>query len=178
MSREAMQMALEALGEIEWSNDSQWQSDRAKVAITALRQALETEQEPVVNEVQLNIIRWWPEGFADRLEHIWKDLIGFIPNYKLYDLQRMLAEYGFTMKLYEGDAPPSIKTWDSYNQKELVYYKFNQEKFAELIVRECGILADQYQFEKKNPNPLATERLPLLPSDFIYKHFGVEVKGE
>ena len=47
-------------------------------------------------------------------------------------------------------------------------------KFAELIVRECGILADQYQFEKKNPNPLATERLPLLPSDFIYEHFGVE----
>lgn len=29
-------------------------------------------------------------------------------------------------------------TWDSYNQKELVYYKFNQEKFAELIVKECG----------------------------------------
>lgn len=28
-------------------------------------------------------------------------------------------------------------TWDSYNQKELVYYKFNQEKFAELIIREC-----------------------------------------
>jgi hypothetical protein len=47
------------------------------------------------------------------------------------------------------------------------------EKFAELIVRECGILADQYRFEKKNPNPLATERLPLLPSDFIYEHFGV-----
>jgi hypothetical protein len=46
--------------------------------------------------------------------------------------------------------------------------------FAELIVRECGILADQYQFEKKNPNPLATERLPLLPSDFIYEHFGVD----
>lgn len=65
-------------------------------------------------------------------------------------------------------------TWDSYNQKELVYYKFSQEKFAQLIVRECGILADQYQFEKKNPNPLATERLPLLPSDFIYEHFGVE----
>lgn len=28
-------------------------------------------------------------------------------------------------------------TWDSYNQKELVYYKFNQEKFAMLIVQEC-----------------------------------------
>ena len=53
-------------------------------------------------------------------------------------------------------------------------FYFDKEKFAELIVRECGILADQYQFEKKNPNPLATERLPLLPSDFIYEHFGVE----
>jgi hypothetical protein len=41
MSKEAMKLALEALGEIEWSNNSQWQSDRAKVAITALRQALE-----------------------------------------------------------------------------------------------------------------------------------------
>jgi hypothetical protein len=29
-------------------------------------------------------------------------------------------------------------TWDSYNQKELVYYKFNKEKFAELIVKECA----------------------------------------
>lgn len=47
MSREAMKQALEALGEIEWSNDSQWQSDRAKVAIAGLRQALETDQEPV-----------------------------------------------------------------------------------------------------------------------------------
>ena len=51
--------------------------------------------------------------------------------------------------------------------------ELDEEKFAELIVRECGILADQYQFEKKNPNPLATERLPLLSSDFIYEHFGV-----
>lgn len=63
------------------------------------------EQEPVANEVQLNIIRWWPDGFANRLEHVWKDLIGFIPNYKLLDLQRLLAEFGFTMKIYEGEAP-------------------------------------------------------------------------
>lgn len=40
MSKEAMKLALDALGEIEWSNNSQWQSDRAKVAITALREAL------------------------------------------------------------------------------------------------------------------------------------------
>jgi hypothetical protein len=41
MSIEVMRQALEALGEIEWSNDSQWQSDRAKAAITALRAAIE-----------------------------------------------------------------------------------------------------------------------------------------
>jgi hypothetical protein len=35
-------------------------------------------------------------------------------------------------------------TWDSYNQKELVYYKFNKEKFAELIVKECVGIADEY----------------------------------
>jgi hypothetical protein len=38
--REALKLALEALGEIEWSNNSQWQSDRAKVAITAIKEAL------------------------------------------------------------------------------------------------------------------------------------------
>lgn len=38
--RELMQQALEAFGEIAWSNNSQWQADRAKVAITALRERL------------------------------------------------------------------------------------------------------------------------------------------
>ena len=48
MSREAMKMALEAFGEIAWSNETQWQRDRAKKAITALKQALEQpEPEPV-----------------------------------------------------------------------------------------------------------------------------------
>jgi hypothetical protein len=43
---EALKLALEALGEIEWSNNSQWQSDRAKVAITAIKEALaQPEQE-------------------------------------------------------------------------------------------------------------------------------------
>ena len=48
--KKAMKLALDALGEIEWSNNSQWQSDRAKVAITALREALAdqpAQQEPV-----------------------------------------------------------------------------------------------------------------------------------
>jgi hypothetical protein len=45
---EALKLALVAFGEIDWSNNSQWQSDRAKVAITAIKEALaESEQEPV-----------------------------------------------------------------------------------------------------------------------------------
>ena len=51
-------------------------------------------------------------------------------------------------------------TWDSYNQKELVYYKFNQEKFAELIVRECA--------------DIANEPGARIPGYYIKKHFGVE----
>lgn len=45
---EALDLALVALGEIEWSNNSQWQSDRANVAITAIKQALAASaQEPL-----------------------------------------------------------------------------------------------------------------------------------
>jgi len=45
---EALKLALEAFGEIAWSNETQWQRDRAKKAITTLKQALEqTEPEPV-----------------------------------------------------------------------------------------------------------------------------------
>jgi len=40
---EALKLALEAFGEIDWSNNSQWQSDRAKVAITAIKEALANE---------------------------------------------------------------------------------------------------------------------------------------
>ncbi len=57
------------------------------------------------NEVPVSVIRKWPDGFSDRLEHVWKDLIGFIPTYKLYDLQRVLAEFGFAMKVYEVPKP-------------------------------------------------------------------------
>jgi hypothetical protein len=40
---EALKLALEAFGEIDWSNNSQWQSDRAKVAIATLKKALANE---------------------------------------------------------------------------------------------------------------------------------------
>ena len=46
--RAAAQQALEALHEISWSNDTQWQSDRAADVIPTLRAALaQPEPEPV-----------------------------------------------------------------------------------------------------------------------------------
>ena len=47
---EVLKLALEALGEIEWSNNSQWQSDRAKVAITAIKEALAQPEPPILRE--------------------------------------------------------------------------------------------------------------------------------
>ena len=81
---EALNLALEALGEIEWSNNSQWQSDRAKVAITAIKEALAQpdhirdatkmmappEQEPVArvidNGTPEGATEWIP--FTNRVE--------------------------------------------------------------------------------------------------------------
>jgi hypothetical protein len=78
-------------------------------------------QEPVA----LEIIRKWPEGFQERLQHVWLDVVSFIPNVKLYDLQRVLAEFGFTMKLYEGEAPaaqPAVPDAIGPNEDELPAY--------------------------------------------------------
>jgi len=51
--------------------------------------------------IELNIIRKWPDGFEKRFYHVWEDVRGFIPNVRLYDLQRVLAEFGFTMTITE-----------------------------------------------------------------------------
>jgi hypothetical protein len=66
-------------------------------------------------------------------------------------------------------------TWDSYNQKELVYYKFNQEKFAELIVRECAELSvnSQYVNTKSEYYEGFNEAL-IYAGNKIKQHFGVE----
>ncbi len=63
----AAEMALEALSEIEWSNNSQWQSDRAKVAITALREAL--AEQPAQQEPVANIRTWHKNG--DQHAELW-----------------------------------------------------------------------------------------------------------
>jgi hypothetical protein len=60
---EALKLALEAFGEIEWSNDSQWQSDRAAYAITAIKEAL-AQPEPNYKkalEVWLDKTEWVQE---------------------------------------------------------------------------------------------------------------------
>ena len=45
------------------------------------------------------------------------------------------------------------------------------ETFAEIIIKECGILADQYNFEKNagTINPLKTTAY-----EFITQHFGIK----
>ena len=66
-------------------------------------------------------------------------------NERIQELIKQATEYDYT-------------TWDSYNQKELVYYKFNQEKFAELIVWEC----------------IEISQVGSITEEKIKEHFGVE----
>jgi hypothetical protein len=49
---------------------------------------------------------------------------------------------------------------DQAETKEIGYYFFDKEKFAELIVRECADIADKAE--------------PYKSNDLIRKHFGVE----
>lgn len=59
-----------------------------------------SQQEPVA----LNIVRKWPDGFQERLQQVWLDVVSFTPNIKLYDLQRVLAEFDLVMVVYDGKA--------------------------------------------------------------------------
>ena len=60
------------------------------------------------------------------------------------------------------------ETFDEYNHKTVQHYKFNKEKFAQLIVRECGNVAWQHTPE--------TEELEYshLIKDKILERFGVK----
>jgi len=56
------------------------------------------------------------------------------------------------------------ETFDEYNHKTVQHYKFNKDKFAELIVRECaGVGYDASYYE-----------CALNVSNKIKQHFGVE----
>ena len=55
------------------------------------------------------------------------------------------------------------KTFDEYNHQTVQHYKFNKEKFAELIVRECAKIAD-----------IADENKCEWIGGNILTHFGVQ----
>ena len=81
-------------------------------------------------------------------------------NQRIQELIKQATEHDYT-------------TWDSYNQKELVYYKFNQEKFAELIVEECIDIC--YKHPARMPtNNWQGVTVPLDIAQRLEKHFGVE----
>ena len=67
-------------------------------------------------------------------------------------------------ELIEQATEHDYKTYDSFNQKELLHNKFNKEKFAELLVRECADVAKRFHKNNKEYDAgLAIEQ-----------HFGVE----
>ncbi len=74
-----------------------WPLSTAGMALDATSDLPKARLKPI----ELNIIREWPDGFSRRLAHVWKDVDGMIPNVRLYDLQRALAEFGFTMTISE-----------------------------------------------------------------------------
>jgi hypothetical protein len=59
------------------------------------------------------------------------------------------------------------ETFDEYNHKTVKHYKFNKEKFAELIVRECVSVGIRAFCSDHSV-------VPVFPAEKIKQHFGVE----
>ena len=74
--------------------------------------------EPVA-PMQLSVIRKWPDGFEARLQHVWLDVVSFIPDVKLWDLQRTLAEFGFRMEVYESGAATPSQGADALDDEQI-----------------------------------------------------------
>jgi len=70
-----------------------------------------------------------------------------------------------------------MQSWNTYYNEEVngtrfpVVQKFDAEKFAELIVRQCGYYADIFEAVGCPDDMDPTE---TKPSDYIKRHFGVE----
>ena len=81
-------------------------------------------------------------------------------------------------ELVEQATEHDYTTWDSYNQKELVYYKFNKEKFAELIVRECmAQIQTVREIKAGHAGPEYNQAFDdgmFVAISTIEEHFGVE----
>jgi hypothetical protein len=61
---------------------------------------------------------------------------------------------------------------DGYDDRAgIAWFQFYNEKFAELIVRQCGYHADIFE---SLGCPADMDPTDTKPSDYIKKHFGVE----
>ena len=109
MTKEALRLALEAFGEIAWSNNTQWQSDRAKVAITAIKAALEAKDEPVAWMFEYTDKRVKPKFDSAPHGGNWQPLYTNLPTTSLqqpdaYGYARRLAD-AIWKKHYKSTAP-------------------------------------------------------------------------
>jgi hypothetical protein len=70
------------------------------------------------------------------------------------------------------------ETFDEYNHKTVHHYKFDKEKFAELIVRECMQVCkktEQYEVGNQDPVEVGCIRAgAVFCREEIREHFGVE----
>lgn len=112
--------------------------------------------------VPLEVIRHWPKGMQERLEAVWKDLVGFIPSYKLYDLQRVLAEFGFEMLVYE----TGVAQEPTPHNKELSappYYISGPYQDGQYGVCEVSSGRILFKFDSDDPK----QRKPYTPVDDV-----------
>ena len=83
---------------------------------------------------------------------------------------KLLAEQATRIReLAEQATELDYETFDNYNHKTVKQYKFNKEKFAELIVRECMDVCyrtdTEYEGHKVKSTVIASK---------VAEHFGVE----
>ena len=67
------------------------------------------------------------------------------------------------------------ETFDEYNHKTVQHYKFNKEKFAELIVKECCHIMNTTAKKAEESNTYMGDDVPTRVHQYTIKqHFGVE----
>ena len=67
------------------------------------------------------------------------------------------------------------ETFDEYNHKTVQHYKFNKEKFAELIVKECCHIMNTTAKKAEESNTYMGDDVPTRVHQYkIKQHFGVE----
>jgi len=151
MKDEALKLALEALGEIEWSNNSQWQSDRAKVAIFAIKQAFAV---PVQENAMIykTFEQWMDGNFLEVKE----------PRKKAYSKDELLlVEMGWNYGYDAGRAVEQALDKKAENVRELgLDYEPVPENFIDALkfdvaMREWVGLTEDEVFAISNTMPYA-----------------------